>query len=88
MRLTQSGQIEVLNTGSSVFVGEGAGNSDDLSANQNVFVGYESGFSNTTGFRNTAIGMNSMRANSYRIPQYLSWIWKLEQHYWGLSKHL
>ena len=64
MRLTQSGQIEVLNTGSSVFVGEGAGNSDDLSANQNVFVGYESGFSNTTGFRNTAIGMNSMRANS------------------------
>jgi len=64
MRLTQSGQIEVLNTGSSVFVGEGAGNSDDLSANQNVFVGYESGFSNTTGFRNTAIGMNSMRSNS------------------------
>ena len=44
MRLTQSGQIELLNTGSSVFVGEGAGNSDDLSANQNVFVGYESGF--------------------------------------------
>ena len=64
MRLTQSGQIELLNTGSSVFVGEGAGNSDDLSANQNVFVGYESGFSNTTGFRNTAIGMNSMRSNS------------------------
>ena len=64
MRLTQSGQIEILNTGSSVFVGEGAGNSDDLSANQNVFVGYESGFSNTTGFRNTAIGMNSMRSNS------------------------
>ena len=64
MRLTQSGQIEILNTGSSVFVGEGAGNADDLSANQNVFVGYESGFSNTTGFRNTAIGMNSMRSNS------------------------
>ena len=29
-RLTQSGQIELLNTGSSVFVGKGAGNSDDL----------------------------------------------------------
>ena len=63
-RITQKGQIEVLNTGSSVFVGEGAGNSDDLSDNDNVFVGYQSGYSNTSGYRNSANGYQSLYNNS------------------------
>lgn len=60
MRLTQSGQIEVLNTGSSVFVGEGAGENDDLSANHNIAIGFLSGFSNDNGYQNTSIGSYSL----------------------------
>jgi hypothetical protein len=55
-RITQKGQIETLNTGESVFVGEGAGANDDLTTNLNVFVGYQAGFANTTGNNNTALG--------------------------------
>ncbi|MFH1005561.1 MAG: hypothetical protein V1781_08770 [Bacteroidota bacterium] len=62
-RITTKGQIETYNTGSSVFIGEGAGNVDDLSSNLNVFVGYQAGYSNTTGNNNTAIGYLSLRTN-------------------------
>lgn len=63
-RITTKGQIEILNTGSSVFVGENAGENDDLSANNNAFVGYQSGMANATGERNTAIGSLSLSANN------------------------
>lgn len=56
LRITQKGQLEILNTGSSVFIGEFAGDSDDLSANANVFVGGSAGSSNSSGSENTAIG--------------------------------
>ena len=56
VRITTQGQIETYNTGYSVFIGEGAGSSDDLSDNQNVFVGYRAGFANTTGYNNVVIG--------------------------------
>ena len=52
-RITQKGQIETLNTGNSVFIGEGAGANDDLSDNKNVFVGKDAGASNTTGTGST-----------------------------------
>ena len=61
VRITTKGQIETLNTGNSVFVGEGAGDSDDLSTNNNVFVGYNSGNTNTSGNNNTAVGYNSLK---------------------------
>jgi trimeric autotransporter adhesin len=63
-RITQKGQIEVLNTGNSVFIGEGAGALDDLSGNDNVFIGHLAGDSNTTGFNNIAIGNQSFFRNS------------------------
>ncbi len=63
-RITTKGQIETLNTGNSVFVGEGAGDSDDLSTNNNVFVGYNSGNANTSGDNNTALGYNSLKTNT------------------------
>ena len=63
-RITTKGQIETFNTGQSVFVGEGAGASDDLSSNQNVYVGYRAGFSNTTGDANTATGGSALYSNS------------------------
>lgn len=57
------GRIEILNTGGSVFLGEGAGKSDDLS-NSSVFVGKNSGWTNTTGDNNTAIGTQSLELNT------------------------
>jgi len=64
MRLTLKGQLETLNTGKSVFVGEQAGLNDDLSNNNNVFIGYQSGFANTTGYNNAAIGFQSLKGNT------------------------
>jgi len=58
---TMSGsRFEPINTGKSVFIGEGAGISDDLSDNCNTFIGFQSGFSNTTGYHNTALGFNTL----------------------------
>ncbi len=63
-RITTKGQIEVLNTGRSVFIGEGAGENDDLSDNENVFIGHQSGNSNTTGYNNIAIGDGALHYNT------------------------
>ncbi len=51
-----SGRLEVVNTGNSVFIGDGAGANDDFSNNQNTAVGRNALYSNTTGNNNTAIG--------------------------------
>ena len=56
MRLTEKGQLEFFNTGSSVFIGEGAGENDNLSANENTFVGTLSGTENTSGDFNSYFG--------------------------------
>ncbi|RMG80686.1 MAG: hypothetical protein D6707_05995 [Bacteroidetes bacterium] len=60
-RITTKGQIEVFNTGQSVFLGEAAGQNDNLATNRNVYVGYYAGYSNTGGALNTAIGHEPMR---------------------------
>jgi len=52
-------RMEVLNSGNSVFIGEGAGENDDLSSNWNVFIGYDSGTDNTTGQQNAFLGYRS-----------------------------
>ena len=49
----------MLNNGTSVFLGEQAGLVDDLSNNQNVFIGAQSGKANTTGAENTFVGRES-----------------------------
>ncbi len=56
LRLKVNGTLEPLNSGNSVFVGEGAGVNDDLSGNESTFVGFFAGNSNTLGTNNTAIG--------------------------------
>jgi hypothetical protein len=55
-KLDVGGHIWQTGTGQSVFLGEGAGTSDDLSDNKNVLVGYQTGNSNTTGAYNTFSG--------------------------------
>ncbi|MEQ8358407.1 MAG: tail fiber domain-containing protein [Cytophagales bacterium] len=57
-------RLEAYNTGRSVFIGESAGSNDDLSSNQNVFVGYQSGLSNISGQQNTFLGHQSGNFNS------------------------
>ncbi|MBI1287991.1 MAG: hypothetical protein GC178_10465 [Flavobacteriales bacterium] len=57
-------RFEVLNSGASVFIGSGAGASDDLSNNQNVFIGNNSGTNNTSGSPNTAVGTGTLLSNT------------------------
>ncbi|MGB3607464.1 MAG: tail fiber domain-containing protein [Psychroserpens sp.] len=67
MRLTGKGQLEFLNIGNSVFIGEGAGENDDLTDNYNTFVGYQSGNANVTGSYNNFFGWFSGSNNSTGI---------------------
>lgn len=62
-RFSGKGQIEVLNTGQSVFIGEGAGNGDDLTDNANTLIGFHSGFANTSGYYNTTCGSWALSNN-------------------------
>ena len=62
-RFTQKGQIETLNTGQSLFIGQEAGESDDLSNNFNVFMGMRAGYSNTIGSYNVANGYRALYSN-------------------------
>ena len=59
----KAGRIGLTGDGST-FLGYQAGNNDDYSDNQNTYVGYQSGFSTTTGFRNTAVGYRSLYTNT------------------------
>jgi hypothetical protein len=65
-RFTIQGQLAFLNSGNSVFVGNGAGAVDDLTANLNVFVGENAGLANTTGSVNVAIGAESLKTATNR----------------------
>jgi hypothetical protein len=64
VRFETNGTISTLNTGYSVFLGENAGINDDLTDNDNVFIGYESGTANTTGYSNVAMGKQSLYSNT------------------------
>ncbi len=63
-RVTTKGAIETFNTGQSVFLGEEAGASDDLTLNKNVFLGYQAGKSNTAGTGNVASGYQAFKTNT------------------------
>jgi len=57
------GRINIVNTGQSVFIGEDAGFKDDLTTNENVFIGHNSAYNTINGERNVAIGHNSLFTN-------------------------
>ncbi len=56
--------LENRNADSSLFIGYEAGLNDDLSNNKNIFIGFQSGYSNTSGFWNNAIGFQSLYSNT------------------------
>jgi trimeric autotransporter adhesin len=71
IRLTTKGQIETKNTGHSIFIGEYAGESDDLTTNYNIALGYYSQYASTSGTHNNSMGYYSMRysgtSNDYNV---------------------
>ena len=52
------------NSGGSLFIGNSAGENDDLTSNYNVFIGDFAGTSNTSGNSNLAIGYQSLYNNT------------------------
>ncbi len=68
LRITQKGQIEVLNTANSIFIGDSAGLSDD-GAGDNIAVGYNalrnnhSGSGDYSGIFNIAVGTEALFSN-------------------------
>lgn len=59
--LEVSGHIWQTGIGNSVFLGEDAGANDDLSNNQNVFIGYAAGNLTAAGSNNVAVGASSLK---------------------------
>jgi trimeric autotransporter adhesin len=59
-RIRTKGQIEVLNTGSSVYLGENAGLNDDLSGRRNLGIGFSALASIVSGASNTAVGYQAL----------------------------
>ncbi len=59
-----SGRIEIVNTGNSIFIGEEAGYNDNYSSNYNLFMGYQSGYENTSGYGNIFTGYKSGYGNT------------------------
>lgn len=57
-------RLEAINSGESVFIGLGTGTNDDLSNNQNVFIGNNAGLANTSGNKNTFIGYEAGTSNT------------------------
>ena len=62
-RFTTSGQLEFLNTGGSVRIGENAGALDDLSDNRNVLIGENTGVAMINAANNVAVGADALRNN-------------------------
>jgi len=59
------GRIEFLNAGTTIAIGEGAGLNDDFNnTSRNVFIGFETGNTNTNGSNNMAMGMQSLYSNT------------------------
>ncbi len=58
------GKLPFYNTGESVFIGQNAGQGDDLANRQNVYLGYEAGKSNISGSLNTYVGHGAASAST------------------------
>ena len=61
--LDVAGHIWQTSTGGSIFLGEGAGASDLLLDQYNVFIGYNAASTNTSGRENIAIGLTALNLN-------------------------
>ena len=60
----QGPRLSVLNSGSSVFLGQNAGRVDDLSNRRNVYIGNSAGYNSVTGRYNAIIGYEAVYNHS------------------------
>ena len=63
-KLDVVGKIALNDGGNSVFIGTGAGLNDDGTSNNNVGVGHQALYYNTTGFHDTANGYQALYSNT------------------------
>ncbi len=56
-----STRLSFVNTGNSVFIGEKAGQVDNLTDNRNVYIGFEAGSAGTTNQTSVAIGYQALK---------------------------
>ncbi len=56
--------LEPVSSGSSVFIGIGAGSNDSHTDNRNVFIGENAGNTNLGGFSNIGVGFHSLELNA------------------------
>jgi len=59
--LDVAGRIEISSTGGSIFIGGDAGPVDDLTANENIYIGYEAGLLSVNANNNIGIGADALR---------------------------
>jgi hypothetical protein len=72
---TFNGLVSQTGLGGSTYFGEGAGIADDLSANNNTGVGYQSLKSTTTGYGNVGIGATALFSNTSGVGNIgIGWI--------------
>lgn len=57
-------RLDVVSTGGSTFFGASAGANDDLSSNQNTFIGYYVGKQTTVGENNIGLGRSALELNT------------------------
>lgn len=71
--------------GSSLFIGESAGENDDATTNFNVGIGYETMKDNISGGANTALGFQSLHFNSTGSSNTAIGTWALRDNYSGIQ---
>ena len=67
-----SGRLEVVNTGNSVFIGNAAGANDDYDQKYNIFIGDSAGYSNTSGGINHFLGYRAGYSNTTGLGNFFS----------------
>ena len=60
----QGKQLVPQNSGNSIFIGEVSGESDDLTDNRNIYIGYKVGVANISGENNIGIGGTALANNT------------------------
>ncbi len=83
-----AGRLEVFNTGSSVFMGDRAGEADDLTLNENVFIGEKAGLVNTSGINHVAVGYAALFQNTtgnYNVAIGRSALFSMQTGYYNVA---
>ena len=70
LKLTTTGRLETMNIGNSVFLGKGAGFSDDTTNNYNVYIGDSAAYKSNKASHSIAIGNKALYSFASTSPTY------------------